>query len=585
MFDIDPVLTRAFPSARVRFMRFVTVPSLPAMARVAVKASRCCGSACSRSRIAAIRLAAHIVVARQPRSVQHDERPLVELPLAQRFQHGCPSRLRRAGTLCREPRRLEQRFSVEVLAHLHHHGADVPQRLRFGSSQDAHRRPCRCRGGCRQVVDVDRVAADGDPSGHERILQRLHEVGRGIHHGDVPDRRTDAFVGGQRLGWRNRDRSRDFQHRRVEPPAELDGFGSPGRCRQRLVVEAQAAAGRKRDDRRLSRRTAREHGHRGDIFVVLEGPHRRRIVRLEVIPCPSRAKAFVVEQVVVADDAAVDATDSRCLQRGRPVGEHRGAAAIAGVDGGIAAAAHVQVAAQRVPFDGRGRFDRRREARVPADDARGCRQRHDLHVRRRHHQLVGIALVEHFSAAQRADDDAPAGVRHDRRREDRLEIAAELPGRLAALLRARPGCRLPWSRERRWLDAMSWHRARGGEQRQDERNPKGEADYFSSWSALVTASMALASTFAAPGSPAREANPSVTGLGQRDLFFLLAFVELDRRRQFRACSGPSRPRHRRSRSHGCRSARRAACRTPADPARAPAASAAATSPRPGLPCS
>ena len=72
---------------------------------------------------------AHIVVARQPRSVQHDERPLVELPVAQRFQHGCSSRLRRADTLCPEPRRLEQRFSVEVLADFHHHGADVPQRL------------------------------------------------------------------------------------------------------------------------------------------------------------------------------------------------------------------------------------------------------------------------------------------------------------------------------------------------------------------------------------------------------------------------------------------------------------------------
>ena len=64
---------------------------------------------------------------------------------------------------------------------------------------------------------------------------------------------------------------------------------------------------------------------------------------------------------------------------------------------------------------------------------------------------------------------------------------------------------------------MTWRRARGGEQRQDEREPRAEADYFSSWSALVTASMALASIFAAPGSPARDANPSVPDLANATL--------------------------------------------------------------------
>jgi hypothetical protein len=77
-------------------------------------------------------------------------------------------------------------------------------------------------------------------------------------------------------------------------------------------------------------------------------------------------------------------------------------------------------------------------------------------------------------------------VRHDGRREDRFEIAPELCGRLAALFgRSR---RLLGS-DRRWLEAVQGvesmtcfrrHRARGGEQRQDDCEPMAEADYFSS---------------------------------------------------------------------------------------------------------
>jgi hypothetical protein len=79
-------------------------------------------------------------------------------------------------------------------------------------------------------------------------------------------------------------------------------------------------------------------------------------------------------------------------------------------------------------------------------------------------------------------------VRHDGRREDRFEIAAEICGRLSPLLR-RSRCRLLLESERRWLEAIEGmgsmtcsrrHRARGAEQRQDESEPMAEADYFSS---------------------------------------------------------------------------------------------------------
>ena len=234
----------------------------------------------------------------------------------------------------------------------------------------------------------------------------------------------------------------------------------------------------------------------------------------------------------------------------------------------------------------RGGFERRGEARVPADDARGRRQRHDLHVRRRHHQLVGIALVEHFAGAQRADDDAPGRVRHDRRREDGFEIAAELFGRRDGSFQSRASARAALrSRDRRRLDGMSWHRARGGEQCQRRAQRDSGGGLFQLLEGLGDRVDGAGVDLRRARFAGARGEAVGAGLGQRDLVFLLAFVELDGRPTAPACSGPWRPRRRRSRSRGCRSARRAAYRTPADRARAPAASAAATSLRPGLPCS
>ena len=95
------------------------------------------------------------------------------------------------------------------------------------------------------------------------------------------------------------------------------------------------------------------------------------------------------------------------------------------------------------------------------DDARGCRQRHDLHVRRRHHQLVGIALVEHFSVLNE--------------RTTTPQLACAMIGAEKTASRSRRSCPaalrlfsspawLPAALEQRTahgLDAMSWHRARG----------------------------------------------------------------------------------------------------------------------------
>ena len=132
--------------------------------------------------------------------------------------------------------------------------------------------------------------------------------------------------------------------------------------------------------------------------------------------------------------------------------------------------------------------------------------------------LPAIALVEQLAGVQRADDDAPLACamigaaktasRSRRSRSTGLDRVLPDRGFGARSLRRRTGdgwtaCRGTGARGGRAVPATSATRQR-------------RRSYFSSWSALTTASIAPASIFAAPGSPARDANAVGAGLGQRD---------------------------------------------------------------------
>ena len=81
-------------------------------------------------------------------------------------------------------------------------------------------------------------------------------------------------------------------------------------------------------------------------------------------------------------------------QRARPLVEHRRGAAIAAVDRRIAVARDDEVAVQHAAVDRAARFERGREPVVPAERFGRGRQRQDLHVGGRHHQLAGIQPIQ-----------------------------------------------------------------------------------------------------------------------------------------------------------------------------------------------
>ena len=142
---------------------------------------------------------------------------------------------------------------------------------------------------------------------------------------------------------------------------------------------------------RLGRRT---HGQRRQVLVELQRAHRCGVAELQIVPRPSGPDALIVEELVVADDAAVDLVDARGPERRGPFVEHGRRPSLARVDRRIAAAAHEEIAFEHAAFDRRGRFERGGEPVIPAEDVRRRRERDDLHVGRRHHQPAGVEVEE-----------------------------------------------------------------------------------------------------------------------------------------------------------------------------------------------
>ena len=99
---------------------------------------------------------------------------------------------------------------------------------------------------------------------------------------------------------------------------------------------------------------------------------------------------------------------------------------VPGIDRRIAPAANEQIAAQDALLHRSGCLERGGHPGIPTQNFRRSRQREDFHVRRRHHQLVGVQREELLVLVDGSDVNRPLGVRHDWRTEDGSELAAEL---------------------------------------------------------------------------------------------------------------------------------------------------------------
>src|SRR5690349_10455745 len=98
-----------------------------------------------------------------------------------------------------------------------------------------------------------------------------------------------------------------------------------------------------------------------DILVELEGANRRCVSELQIVPRPARSDAFVVESLVVADYAAVDALDAGGAQCRDPLLDYGVVAIASAVDGWIPATAHEEIALEHSAFERRGCFECGRE--------------------------------------------------------------------------------------------------------------------------------------------------------------------------------------------------------------------------------
>ncbi len=74
--------------------------------------------------------------------------------------------------------------------------------------------------------------------------------------------------------------------------------------------------------RRVTRLRCRADDKGRHILVELERADGRGVAELQVVPCPSRADALIVEGLIVADDPAVDLLDAGSAQRRRPLVEN-----------------------------------------------------------------------------------------------------------------------------------------------------------------------------------------------------------------------------------------------------------------------
>ena len=132
-----------------------------------------------------------------------------------------------------------------------------------------------------------------------------------------------------------------------------------------------------------------------------------------VVPTPAVAQRRIIEDIVVADEVAVDAPDAGGAQRVGPGAEDGGPVAVikTPADDRVAGSAHDDVALQDAVYDRPVDEDLSPVPKRRAELVEHRRRRVELGVRSRHEAAVGIALVEHLVAVEIDDHRAPPAVR------------------------------------------------------------------------------------------------------------------------------------------------------------------------------
>ena len=143
---------------------------------------------------------------------------------------------------------------------------------------------------------------------------------------------------------------------------------------------------------------------------------------MQVLPRPPLAEALLVERIVIADQPASDTADAEGCQLVGPAVQHRDRLHLSSIQARIAAAANNQVTPHCAVHDGPRCGKRGPEGVVPPQALRGGGERRNLHVRRRHHQPVGVVPEQHIVPIEGANVDGYETVLHRRGGEDAGQI-------------------------------------------------------------------------------------------------------------------------------------------------------------------
>ncbi len=276
----------------------------------------------------------------------------------------------------------------------------------------------------------------------------------------------------------------------VRLPFEVDVRDGSGLAGPDVVDQPQASARRQLERGIVARSGGRSDRQRRDVLVEFQRARRRGVAVLEVVPRPALSQSPTVERAGVSNDVPLDAADAGRFERRRPFVEEDSGAILSRVDRRVAAAADDEVALQRAALDRRGGLESCLEPVVPPQDFRRGRERHDLHVRRRHQERAGIQGVESLPGVERPDRDSPESLFHDRRAENPVEIGGQ--GALGPRICSWRGCRWDVGASCRNQQACSYRTGRG-------------SHYLSASIALMIPSSAVVSIFAAAASPSRRA--------------------------------------------------------------------------------
>ena len=248
-----------------------------------------------------------VVVARQAGPVGDDHVLDRHAPGRQRPLVGAAGGRQRidVGHVGRQADPRPQRLGDQVLAHLHQPDPDLAQRRRFVEVQQA----ARPGGLLGDVVDVRDVAAHADAESAQRVAEREEHAARRVVGGDG----AHVVAAGARHAAGHLERAAE------RPPPREHGRRRIGAGGRHLAGEHEVGGRRLEPHRRrrVGPRAGGDH-HLRRALVELQRADGRGIAEGQVVPGPAGAERLVGQQVVVADQPAVDARHAEHGQPARP---------------------------------------------------------------------------------------------------------------------------------------------------------------------------------------------------------------------------------------------------------------------------